>query len=200
MARGRLVSIEGIDGAGKNTVLRRVRPRLPGVLFTGEPTRSPLGAAIRERLHGKTDALALCYLFLADHAHHVARTVEPALARGRSVVTNRYIDSRLAYQGATLEGRVPGDPVEHLRRLHRPWSPWPDRTLLLVLDPAEAVRRLRVRRIRTTFEREAFLRRVQENYLRLAEEEPRRVVPVPADGPVREVASRVERELRRVLA
>ena len=198
---GRLVSIEGIDGAGKDTVLRLLRPRFPEVLFTAEPTRGWLGRTIRESLRGGADPLALAHLFLADHALHVARMVRPALARGRGVVTNRYTDSRLAYQGATLGGRVPGDPVAWLREAHEPWTLWPDRTVLLVLDPREAVRRLAGRRGgRTAFEKVEFLRRVQANYLRVAEEEPGRVVAIDADGPREEVARQVEAEIRKCLS
>ncbi|MEM3086008.1 MAG: dTMP kinase [Halobacteria archaeon] len=198
---GRLVSIEGIDGAGKDTVLRLLRPRFHGALFTAEPTGGWLGRTIRESLRRHADPLALAHLFLADHALHLSRTVRPALARGLPVVTNRYSDSRLAYQGETLRGRVAGDPVEWLREAHRPWSVWPDRTVLLVLDPREAVRRLQGRRGgRTAFEKERFLRRVQENYLRVAEEEPGRVVAVPADGSPADVARRVEAEVRKGLS
>lgn len=200
-ARGRLVSIEGIDGAGKDTVLRLLRPRFPGVLFTAEPTRTWLGRTLRESLRSGADPLALAHLFLADHALHVARTVRPALSGGRDVVTNRYSDSRFAYQGATLRGRVPGDPVEWMREMHGPWSVWPDRTVLLVVEPREAVRRLAGRKGgRTPFEKAEFLGRVQENYLRLAEEEPGRVAVVPAGGPPGEVAGRVEAEVRKGLS
>lgn len=199
LSRGRLVSIEGIDGAGKDTVLRRLRPRFPGALFTAEPTRGWLGETIRESL--QADPLALAHLFLADHALHIARTVRPALVRGRAVVSNRYTDSRLAYQGAALGGRVPGDPVAWLREAHRPWTVWPDRTVLLVLDPREAVRRLAGRRGgRTAFENVEFLRQVQANYLRVAEEEPGRVVAVDAEGGLGEVARRVEAEMRKCLS
>ncbi len=195
---GHLVSVEGIDGAGKNTVLRFLRPKFPGVLFTAEPTRGPLGQAIRKGLRGGADPLALACLFLADHAVHVAQVVRPALARGQPVVTNRYSDSRLAYQGETLRGRVPGDAVAWLREAHNPWSIWPDRTLLLVLDPREAVKRLARRKGgRTDFERAEFLARVQENYLRLAREEPGRVTVVSATGSPEQVARRVEGEIRK---
>ncbi len=200
-ARGRLVAVEGIDGAGKDTVLRLLKPRFPGVLFTAEPTGGWLGKTVRESLRQKADPLALAHLFLADHALHVARTVRPALARGRAVVTNRYTDSRLAYQGVTLQGRVPGDPVEWLREAHNPWSIWPDRTVLLVLDPREAVRRLAGRKGgKTDFEKAEFLARVQENYLRLVREEPGRVLMVPAEGAPGEVARRVEAEVRKGLS
>lgn len=199
--RGKLVSLEGIDGAGKDTVLRLLKPRFPGALFTAEPTRGWLGRTVRESLRENADPLALAHLFLADHALHVARTVRPALERGQPVVTNRYTDSRLAYQGATLRGRVPRDPVAWLREVHHPWSIWPDRTVLLVLDPREAVQRLSGRKGgKTTFEKVEFLARVQENYLRVAREEPGRVVTVPAEGSRGEVARRVEAEVRKGLS
>jgi len=139
---------------------------------------------------------------MADHADHLARVVEPALSKGCVVVSDRYSDSRVAYQGATLRDVIP-NPVRWIKDLHRSWSPIPDLTLLFVLDPAIAVKRCLFRsdcqnsqcsgskseRLEPEkFEREDFLRSVEENFLWLAKAEPERFVLIDADRELEEVA------------
>lgn len=99
-ARGRLIAFEGIDGCGKSTQSRRLAERL-GALLTREPGGSSLGAAIRSIVlgGGTIDSRAEALLMLADRAQHVAEVIEPALADGRWVVTDRYSASTIAYQG-----------------------------------------------------------------------------------------------------
>jgi dTMP kinase len=99
--RGRLVAFEGIDGSGKSTQARRLADEL-GALYTIEPGGSDLGIRLRElvldasiEMAPETEALVM----LADRSHHVATVIEPALADGRDVVTDRFIASTLAYQG-----------------------------------------------------------------------------------------------------
>lgn len=101
MSRGLFIAFEGIDGAGKSTQARRVAAA-HGALFTVEPGGTDLGAELRlhlldaeSRLSAATEAL----LMLADRAHHVATVIEPALAAGRPVVSDRFSASTIAYQG-----------------------------------------------------------------------------------------------------
>jgi dTMP kinase len=99
--RGRLIAFEGIDGSGKSTQARRLAEYF-GALYTVEPGGSELGQALRQLvldasvdMAPETEAL----LMLADRSHHIATVIEPALAEGRDVVTDRFIASTLAYQG-----------------------------------------------------------------------------------------------------
>jgi dTMP kinase len=99
--RGRLIAFEGVDGSGKSTQARRLADLL-GALYTIEPGGSELGRSLRELvldasvdMAPETEALVM----LADRSHHVATVIEPALADGRDVVTDRFIASTLAYQG-----------------------------------------------------------------------------------------------------
>lgn len=156
--RGRLITLEGIDGSGKTTVARALAPRLAQVMpemrfvFTAEPTGGRAGRLLRESLArmapdeaSSARRLEELFLFLADHADHLAGTVGPALDRGATIISDRYTDSTAAYQGVTLRGVVP-DPVEWIRGLYSPWNLLPDLTLLFAIDPSLALERIALRR------------------------------------------------------
>ena len=107
MSRGVFITLEGGDGSGKTTQAELLREWLSGegrtVLRTREPGGTEVGVEIREIvLHHRGDISprAEALLYAADRAHHVATVVRPALARGAIVVSDRYVDSSLAYQGA----------------------------------------------------------------------------------------------------
>ena len=141
---GLFVSFEGVDGVGKTTQVERLRAYLEAqgrtVVVTREPGGTALGKAIRQLLLHGVDGGAVdiapraeALLFAADRAQHVAETIRPALERGEVVITDRYLDSSLAYQAGGRE-LTP----EEIRSL----SMWatnnllPDRTYLLDMDPA----------------------------------------------------------------
>ena len=111
------------------------------------------------------------------------------------VISDRYTDSRYAYQWATLEGVLP-DPLTWLRQVHDGWTISPDHTLLLVLPVEVALSRKKEGGKREHFEEAALLARVQENYLRLAGEEPSRFVVVDAEMKEGELASFAEGVIR----
>ena len=147
--RGRFVVLEGLDGAGTTTqavrlasALRRAGHR---VVLTREPSEGPVGALLRQALHGRTRLLGrqqlsdatLALLFAADRLDHLASTVEPGLAAGAIVISDRYALSSLAYQG-----RVLGQPwVGALNARART----PDLTLFLEVRPRVAAMRRRLR-------------------------------------------------------
>ena len=187
-----LVTLEGIDGAGKSTVVEGMRESEKiDAVFTREPTDSWLGDAV-ERSIQDDDSVPLTdlFLFVADHADHIERVVKPALADGEVVVCDRYVDSRYAYQGAVLAERdedVFEDALGWVRGVHEGWTVVPDLTLLLDLPPDEAVKRLDGGTMK--FERTDFLRKVRQNYLKLADDKERFVV-VDATQGVDEVVGR----------
>lgn len=189
-----LVTVEGIDGAGKSTVVERMKDEVDAV-FTHEPTDSWLGDAVRRSINDDESVpLADLFLFVSDHADHVERVIEPKLADGEVVVCDRYIDSRYAYQGATLSERdeeVFDDALEWVCGLHEGWTVVPDLTLLLDIPPEDAVERLD--RETMKFERVEFLREVRKNYMRLAEED--RFVVVDATQGIDEVVERCVEEV-----
>ena len=131
--------------------------------------------AIAEEIDPVTEAL----LFAADHAAHLFIVVKPALDQGRLVISDRYTDSRYAYQCVTLAGHLP-DPLCWLRQVHGGWSVKPDLTILLVLPVEDALSRASAKAHREHFEEAGILTRVQANYLSLAAEDPSRFVIVDA--------------------
>ncbi|AXR79436.1 dTMP kinase [Natrarchaeobaculum sulfurireducens] len=177
-----LVTLEGLDGSGKTTVWEALRERYPNATFTREPTNdSWYGDAVYRSIDDDdADPLAELFLYTADHADHLSRVIEPALERGDLVISDRYADSRFAYQGATLEGYdrlAVDDPLEYVVDVHDPFTIEPDLTVYLELDPETAADRAGTT---NKFERAAYLESVHANYERLLECDPDRFVRVDA--------------------
>jgi dTMP kinase len=182
---GTFVALEGGEGAGKSTQLRLLEAWLVErgheVVVTREPGATTSGARIRAllldpdaRLAPRAEAL----LYAADRAQHVAEVVRPALERGAIVVTDRYVDSSLAYQGAGRELEV-----GEVARLSR-WSTEglrPDLVVLLDIDPAVGLARAGEEPDRIEAESLAFHSRVREGFVELAESDPDRYLVIPAD-------------------
>ncbi len=192
-----LITIEGIDGSGKSTLLSRLRELLADLdpLFTREPGATWVGESVRRAIAERMDPITEALLFCADHAAHIDTVIRPALDEGRLVVSDRYADSRFAYQPVVLDGVLP-DPLQWLRRIHEGWSIRPDLTFLLVLPVEDAVKRLDPEKKREYFENAGILARVQENYLNLAAADPSRFVVVDALLGKEEVARFITDEIR----
>jgi dTMP kinase len=191
--RGLLVALEGIDGAGNTTqaklLARWLKRRGMEVLLTKEPTRGDVGRLIRARLRkGVKDPLVDTLLFAADRAEHVAKVIAPGMRRGLVVVTDRYVESSIAYQGA--EGADPSW-VEAVNS----FAPRPDLTIILDVPPGQAL--ARKPGPREGFEDEAFLLKVRELFRLRAEE--RGYVLVDASKGIAEVHLEVRRALEGLL-
>jgi dTMP kinase len=194
---GRLITLEGVEGAGKSTQAARLAAWLEArgvrVVATAEPDGTPLGAGIRRLLGtaGPVAPVTEALLFVASRAEHVRAVLRPALAAGAVVVCDRFVDSTLAYQG---HGR--GVALERLAELNRLATDGlvPDLTIVLDLDAAEGLRRARARRGAAPdgdpFERLAleFHERVRKGYWAIRDREPERVVVVDAQRPEAVVA------------
>ncbi|ABK15025.1 dTMP kinase [Methanothrix thermoacetophila] len=189
--RGILITLEGIDGAGKTTVARMLRKRFPDFVFTREPTDGPLGEMAR-----RASGFEQLFLFMADHANHLRSCILPSINSGEVVVSDRYIDSRVAYQGALLRRTI---SMEWIYELHRPWSLMPDLTLLFRIDPSVALMRCKNRGATSIFEMEALLRDVSGNFEILASREPERFVIINAEREISEVAERAASEIERFI-
>lgn len=191
-----LVTLEGIDGAGKTTVLSALSDAYPEAVVTREPSESWYGEAVeRSIVAPDSDSLAELFLFLADHADHLGRVVQPALADGSLVIADRYVDSRIAYQGATLRDEVKR-PMEYIRGIHEPFTRMPDLTLYLDIDPETAAERAGAT---NKMEHADFLADVRANYERLIDAEPDRFVRIDATRPPEEVVAAAEETLARVV-
>lgn len=193
--RGKLITLEGIDGSGKSTIAKKLKenPDIRGFdpIFTREPTRGTLtGTAVENAIQSETDQLAELFLFTADHAEHLAKLVKPALENGKTVISDRYSDSRYAYQGVTLKSRFE-NPLDWVKRLHSGWTIIPDLTFLFDIEPETAVDRCGKRGEQTKFEKIEFLQKVRENFLSLAAEEPQRFVIINASCSREDIETKV---------
>jgi dTMP kinase len=187
---GKLISLEGIEGAGKSTLASALeaslRARGLSVLVTREPGGTPLAEQLRtvvlargrERISAEAETL----LMFAARAIHLDNLIRPALAQGSWVICDRYTDATRAYQGA---GRgVDGELIERLARaVHA--DLWPQRTLLLDLPVEVGLARARGRHgpgDRFEDEQRRFFERVNARYLELARSEPQRVRIIESSG------------------
>jgi dTMP kinase len=201
------ISFEGIDGVGKSTQIRLaedyLRSKGKDVICTLEPGGTELGQEIRNLLlHRKGDVAprAEALLYAADRAHHVATKVRPALASGKVVITDRYLDSSVAYQGA---GRKLS--AEEIRNI----SLWavdgllPDLTVLVDLDPAIAAERRKgtgQEADRLESEKIEFFQAVRDEFLKLAEAEPNRFLVVDATETPDQIFEHVAKKLDELLS
>jgi len=191
--------LEGIDGSGTTTQLgeleRHLARRGRRVHATREPTRGPIGRTLRELLLGQhrnpdgseVDGRTMALLFAADRRDHLAREIEPALASGFDVISDRYVLSSLAYQAEEADR----DWVAALATGIR----WPDLTLLIEVDiELAAGRRAAAGRPVERYDADRTLERVARGYRRLAEEHPG-VRLVDGSGSIATVAGRIAAEV-----
>jgi dTMP kinase len=198
--RGRFITLEGPDGSGKTTAARHLadwlRSRGDATVLTAEPGGSPLGDEIRQLvLHMRDvsddlDPRADALLFAAGRAQHTARLILPALANGQHVVSARYLDSSLAYQGAAY-----GIDLDEMRRIQRfaTYDLMPDLTIVVDVPVEVGLARKRRgpwNRFEDT-EGVAFFEKVRAAYLELAAAEPDRFRVVDGSGSVDQTDARV---------
>lgn len=199
MAQGLFISLEGIDGSGKSTQARLLAERLiatgADVVLTREPGGSPGAEEIRSLvLEGDPDrwsAETEILLFTAARRDHLEKTINPALAAGKTVICDRFADSTRLYQGIS-RGALRG-VVDDLHRLMIGREP--DLTFVIDMDPAKGLARALSRQ--TAEERfEGFGQDLQQKmragFLALAQEFPDRCVVIDGDRPIEEVADSVE--------
>lgn len=205
--RGKFITLEGVDGAGKSThldwLVSTLRAEGKTVVSTREPGGTALGEKLRalllsEPMHSETEAL----LMFAARREHIAQVIEPALARGDWVVSDRYTDASFAYQGGgrelawdklqTLESWVQGTGESALQ---------PDLTFLFDLDVAIARQRLAGTGNapdRFELEQQSFFERVRAAYLRRVRENPTRYCLVDASRSREEIKNQLEKSLSSV--
>ncbi|WP_321505942.1 dTMP kinase [uncultured Methanoregula sp.] len=195
-----LITLEGIDGSGKSSLHTALQDLLKDLdpVFTREPGATWVGESVRRAIAEQIDPITEATLFVADHAAHLAKVVRPALAEGRVVISDRYSDSRFAYQSVTLQGIIP-KPEQWLRAMHNGWTITPDKTFLCVLPIENALTRLKPQGEREHFEKRETLEKVQNNYLSYARNEPSRFVIVDAMEDRDEIARFVADAIRMIV-
>ncbi|HSA93220.1 MAG TPA: dTMP kinase [Terriglobales bacterium] len=218
-ARGKFITIEGLDGCGKSTQLAKLAEVLRAdghdVVETREPGGTPIGERIRGvLLDSHTSGLsgwAEMALMFAARAQHIAEVIRPALEAGRFVLCDRFTDSTEAYQGGGR--RLGAEPVLALHRILC-GDLQPDLTILMDSDVAASVERARRRNRRVAdaavataaldenrFEQEsrAFFQRVRDAYLAIARRETGRVVVMDARRPIETVHAEIVQTVRQRL-
>jgi dTMP kinase len=193
------ITFEGLDGSGKSTQAQLLAAALAAdgreVVATREPGGTELGERVRELLldEGEVSPWAEAALFAAARAQLVEEVIAPAVERGADVISDRYLDSSLAYQGIAR-----GLGLERVLELnlHAVQGLLPDRTFLLLVDPQESARRVGDDGDRIEREDDGFRSRVDAAYRELAEHFPERITTIDGTRPAREIAEEVLDELR----
>jgi dTMP kinase len=201
---GLFVAFEGGEGSGKTTQARLIaiwlREQGYDVVATHEPGATKIGMRLRALLldtsHAGMSPHCEALLYAADRAEHVAKVIDPALARGAVVISDRYIDSSLAYQGAGRDL-----PAADIARLNS-WATdgrEPDLTILLDLPPEQGLSRRARSADRLEAEPLEFHRKVRAEFLALAKAKPDHYLVVDAAAPPGEVTEQIKDRIREVL-
>ena len=199
MTDGLFIAFEGGDGAGKSTQVALLRDALEAVSRTVTVTRQPggtdLGRQIRDLvLHGDHVApRAEALLFAADKAHHVDQLIKPALAVGDVVLTDRYTDSAVAYQGA---GRELGAQEIHDLNMWAVDGVVPDLTVVVDVSAQEGRRRRGEVQDRLESEQDAFHESIRAHFLAMAQGDPQRYLVVDGTLPPAQIHAQVLERLR----
>lgn len=196
MSRGRFITLEGIDGAGKSTHLAAIanflRERGKDVVVTREPGGTPLGESLRALLLSQPMSVETeTLLMFAARREHIAKVIAPALAAGRWVLSDRFTDATYAYQGA---GR--GMPEDKIAALERWVQEGLQPDLTLVFDvPVEIARQRLAETPADRFEREGagFFERIRAGYLKRAAADSPRVRVIDSEKPLADVKKEVEK-------
>lgn len=193
MKKGLFITVEGPDGSGKSTQIEYIRGFMHAngheAIFTREPGGTPISEKIRaiilDKDNTELDPLTEALLYAASRAQHVSQLIRPALERGRIVVSDRFVDSSIAYQ---QYARNLGESVSVINE-YAIEGCMPDVTFLLKVDPETALRRIDGPSDRLEDESLEFHKRVYEGYLELEKKFPDRIVPIDASLSAEEVRS-----------
>ncbi len=195
MPSGFFIALEGIDGSGTTThcqlLANWLRSQDKPVLQTHEPTSNGIGKLIRVTLRDQnvtpaTDAL----LFAADRVYHTVHKIQPALEKGMIVISDRYIESSIAYQTAS------GLSIEWIQEINR-FAKKPDLTILLDIPPEISLKRKKYPRPRDKFETTPFLTKVRQIFLTRAKELAFSIIN--ANNPIHQVQAKVQNEVAQLL-
>ena len=204
MKKGIFISIEGPDGSGKSTQIENIKQffkdKKQDIVFTREPGGTAIGERIRaiilDNNCSEMDYMTEAMLYAAARAQHVSQVIKPALAEGKTVICDRFVDSSIAYQGY---GRRLGEAVAGINS-YAVAGCMPDVTFLMIIDPSVGKNRIRAdQQDRLESEKEAFHDEVFRGYLKLEEENPGRIVGIDASRSIDEIKRDIYSKLEEVL-
>ena len=178
-----LITVEGLDGAGTTTLVSRLEERMSNVVTTAEPSELWTGKQVRrclkdESIHPLTDF----YFFMGDRVHHIEEEVKPAIAEGKTVISDRYADSTRAYQPVGLvecdHFYEQSDAKLFIEQAMAPWNFKPDVTIYVDISIDTAMERMDGDE---KYEKRQFLEQVKENYDELVENEAERFIVIDGE-------------------
>lgn len=163
-----IVALEGIDGSGKTTVWKYLKETLDSnlVSFSREPSDTGYREILMQAINSGDEVLA-ALLFAADHRHHIENVIKPALRLGKTIVTDRYLYSHIAYQAAMLEPCMTNATGWLWNIYTEDWILRPDLTIFLRVDPKVAVKRIAAGRTGKpdAYENVETLQKIHDNYM-----------------------------------
>lgn len=204
MKRGFFISFEGVDGSGKSTQIDRLRAFLEDrgfdVLLTREPGGTDIGEKIRRIIldpaNSEMTYMTEAFLYAASRSQHVSEVIAPAVAEGKIVICDRFVDSSVAYQGY---GRQLGECVGRINE-YAVDGHMPDITFFMKVKPDVGSDRISGRKPdRIEMENEEFYRRVYEGYEALASRSPDRIIGIDASGSVEEIENMIRVHVKRLV-
>ncbi len=201
MPQGLFISFEGVDGVGKSTQAELLKEYFEKqgrhVVMTREPGGTPLGLQIRQMLlhGGEVDSRAEALLYAADRAHHVATVIRPALDEGSVVISDRYIDSSIAYQAGGRE--LTEDDIRLLSEFATRGL-WPQRTYVLDLSFTQSRERLTGAPDRLESAGDEFFERTREAFLTIARHDSQRCRVIDASMGVDDVWNAIRTDIQSV--
>lgn len=204
MSKALFITIEGPDGSGKSTQIAKLKETLEKSGKEVVLTREPGGTAISEKIrhiildrdNKEMCAMTEALLYAASRAQHVEQLIKPALAAGKPVICDRFVDSSIAYQGY---GRGLGDAVRTINE-YAVAGCMPDVTFLLYIDPERSKNRIRAEKLdRLDLEELHFHKEVYRGYMELLKQYPERMIAINADRSIEEVAEEIQNHLKRLL-
>lgn len=202
---GTFITVEGIDGTGKTSVIEHLKPVIAdhgrAVSTTAEPSRYWTGKQVRRALRSDTPTFTDFFLFMADRHYHIEEWIKPSLENGHVVLSDRFADSTRAYQSVQLEDEFATKPHTDswIETVMEPWSIEPDAVLYLhapvdvVLERVDAEEK---------YEKKEMLEQVKENYAKsmgIAESKGIPWKTIDATQPLDEVKIEAERAVREIL-
>ena len=203
MKKGLFITVEGPDGSGKSTQIEYIKGFMQATgheaIFTREPGGTPISEKIRaiilDKDNKELDPLTEAFLYAASRAQHVSQLIKPALERGRIVVSDRFVDSSIAYQ---QYARGLGECVSVINE-YAIEGCIPDVTFLLKVDPETALERLDGPSDRLEDESIQFHKKVYEGYLELEKKFPERIISIDASLSAEEIRSIIIGHIMRLL-
>lgn len=186
---GTLIAVEGIDGSGTTTLVESFADE-PDTVTTKEPAEQHWTGRVARRAinDNTTHPMTDLFFFLGDRAYHLENTVWPALADGQTVITDRYLHSTFAYQQENIKDEV-YDPVDFIDRVMLDWVERPD--LVILLDLPTEVAAERRSEEGDKYEVSEFQRKVRDNYLRVATNDPD-IYVIDAEQTIEEVRAEAD--------